>query len=264
MDTHIDYLRLASWDFTAYLNLMPVLMDSWPRDWKRGKWLQYTGWRKEGIFLGRGDQGQKPHTILNISGALSQTWHDSLLGMDGWYCTRIDLQRTIVSPLAEDESLSLVRNDCNTKHTTLIESEENDTLYLGSRTSDLFTRLYEKVLEGTFLRLEFELKGFRSRACWEALRAGEEIDKIFVFYLEKSALPERVKCDYGNEGEIATDLAMRLEIAKDERKSLKWIISLDNSMMRLMASHNIGEQVKIIVRAWAKYAKHLDSAEIPD
>lgn len=263
MDTHIDYLRLATWDISAYVQMMPFLMELWPKDWKRGKWLQYTGWRKEGLFIGRGEQGRKAHTILNISGALSQTWHVSLLSLDGWYCTRIDLQRTIVSTLAEDEKLSQVRDDCTTGKTTLIESEENDTLYLGSRTSDLFTRLYEKVLEGTFLRLEFELKGFRARSCWEALCAGEEADKIFVFYLERSALPERVKSDYAREGDIATDLAMRLEIEKDAQKALKWIISLDKSMMKNMASHDIGEQVKIIVRAWAKYAEHLDSAYIP-
>ncbi len=263
MDTHVDYLRLCAWGLSDYVEMMPFLMESWPKDWKRGKWLQYTGWRKEGLFLGRGMQAKKAHTILNISGALSQTWHNTFFGLDGWYCTRIDLQRTIVSPLAEDETLALVRDDCNTAKTTLIESEENDTLYLGSRTSDLFTRLYEKVLEGTFLRLEFELKGYRARSAWEALRAGEKPDKIFVFYLEKSALPERVKCDYAREGDIATDLAMRLEIEKDEKKALKWILSLDDSMMKNMSSHAIGEQVKIIVRAWAKYADHLDDAYIP-
>jgi hypothetical protein len=262
MDTQIDYLRLASWDFNAYVELMPYLMEAWPDRWQRGKWLQYVGWRKESVFVGRGMQGNKAHTILNISGSLSHEWHEQFLRMDGWYSTRIDLQRTILSPLAKDETLATVRDDCNTKKTTLIESEENDTLYLGSRTSDKFTRLYEKILEGTFLRLEFELKGFRSRATWDALRAGESLDKIYYFYLERSALPERIKFEYGKDGDISTDLAMRLEIEKEEAKSLKWIISLDESMMKNMGSHGIGEQVKIIVRAWAKYADHLDRDDV--
>ena len=69
MDTHIDYIRLASWEFNAYVEIMPFLMDSWPNDWIRGKWLQYAGWRKEGLFVGRGMQGNRAHTILNISGS---------------------------------------------------------------------------------------------------------------------------------------------------------------------------------------------------
>lgn len=261
MDTHIDYLRLASWEFNAYVELMPFLMESWPKNWGRGKWLQYLGWRKEGLFIGRGMQGNKAHTILNISGHLSQEWYKHFLRLDGWYCTRIDIQRTIKSPLSSDESLSLIRDDCNTKKLTLIESEENDTLYLGSRTADKFTRLYEKILDQTYLRLEFELKGFRSRATWDALKQNESTDKIFCFYLERSALPERIKFEYDKIGEKATEKVMRLQIEKDEKKTLDWIISLDNSMAKNLASHAIGEQVKVIVRAWARYADNLDKDE---
>ena len=264
MDTHIDYLRLASWEFNAYVEIMPMLMEAWPKDWIRGKWLQYMGWRKEGIFIGRGMQGNKAHTILNISGSLAQDWYTSFLPLHGWYCTRIDLQRTIETPLSSDERLALVRDDCLTPNTTLIESEENDTLYLGSRTSDKFTRLYEKILDKKYLRLEFELKGFRSRATWDALATGEITDKIFSFYLERSALPERIKFEYAKPGETATDNVMRLQMEKEEEKTLKWIESLDDSMAKNMASHAIGEQVKIIVRAWAKYADYLDKKEIAD
>lgn len=263
MDTHIDYLRLASWEYNAYVEMMPFLMESWPKQWTRGKWLQYVGWRKEGIFVGRGMQGNKAHTIINISGALSQNWYLNFLTLDGWYCTRIDLQRTIETPLSDDENLSVIRDDCDTPKTTLIESEENDTLYLGSRTADKFTRLYEKILDKTYLRLEFELKGFRSRATWDALRAGETADSIFVFYLERSKLPERIRFEYGNHGEKATDKVMRLQIEHDDQKKLKWLQSLDDSMGVNMASHAIGEQVKMIVRAWAKFADYLDRDEKP-
>jgi hypothetical protein len=264
VDTHIDYLRLASWEFNAYVKIMPYLMDAWPKDWVQGKWLQYSGWRKEGLFVGRGMQGNKAHAILNLSGYLSQEWYQEFKRLDGWYCTRIDLQRTIKTPLSNEESLSLIRDDCDTKTTTLIESEENDTLYLGSRTADKFTRLYEKILDETYLRLEFELKGFRSRSTWEAIRKGEETDKIFMFYLERSKLPERIRFEYAQKGDMATDKVMRLQLVQEEEKRLDWIISLDKAMMKNMASHGIGEQVKIIVRAWGKFADYLDKKEVPD
>jgi hypothetical protein len=243
---------------------MVILMDGKSKEWERGKWLQYVGWRKEGVFVGRGEQHHKAHTLINISGYLAQDMYQFCVALPGWYCTRIDLQRTIKTPLAEDEKLAMVRDDCTTKKLMLIESEENDTLYLGSRTSDLFTRLYEKVLEDTYLRLEFELKGYRSRATWDALKTGETADKIFVYYLEKSALPEQIKDYYSREGDIATEKVMRLQIAHDEAKKLAWIMTLDPSMMKNMASHGIGEQVKVIVRSWAKHADYLDMAQIPD
>jgi hypothetical protein len=63
---------------------------------------------------------------------------------------------------------------------------------------------------------------------------------------------------------MATDKVMRLEMIQEEEKRLDWIISLDKSMMKNMASHGIGEQVKIIVRAWAKFADYLDKKEIAD
>lgn len=264
MDTHIDYLRLASWEFNAYVELMPFLMETWPNDWVRGKWLQYVGWRKESIFVGRGVQGNKAHTILNVSGAASQQWYLNFLSLDGWYCTRIDLQRTIKTPLAKNEKLSMVRDDCMTQNTTLIESDENDTLYLGSRTSDKFTRLYEKILDEKYLRLEFELKGFRARATWDAIRTGEDTDKIFCFYLNRTKLPERIRFEFEKMGDSATDKVMLLQIEKEEQKTLKWIQSLDDSMSKNMASHGIGEQVKMIVRAWAKFADYLDKDEIAD
>jgi hypothetical protein len=264
MDTHIDYLRIASWQSNAFVNTMAILMDGKSKEWERGKWLQYVGWRKEGVFVGRGEQRHKVHTLINISGYLAQDMYQFCVGLVGWYCTRIDLQRTIKTPLADDEQLALVRDDCTTKNKTLIESEENDTLYLGSRTSDLFTRLYEKILEDKYLRLEFELKGYRSRAVWDALKTGETADKIFFYYLEKSALPEQIKDHYRRAGDIATEKVMRLQIEHDEEKKLAWVMTLDASMSKNMASHGIGEQVKIIVRRWASYADYLDMAQIPD
>lgn len=264
MNTHIDYLRIASWKPNAFVNTMVVMMEDESVKWERGKWLQYIGWRAENVFIGRGEQHGKAHTLINISGYLAQNFYQFCVGLTGWYCTRIDLQRTIKTPLADDEKLAMVRDDCTTKKLTLIEGEENDTLYLGSRTSDLFTRLYEKILEDTYLRLEFELKGYRSRAAWDALKTGETADKVYFYYLERSALPEQIKDHYSREGDSATEQVMRLQLAHDEAKKLAWIMTLDASMMKNLASHGIGEQVKVIVRSWAKHADYLDMSQIPD
>ncbi|GAI11563.1 unnamed protein product, partial [marine sediment metagenome] len=193
VNTHLDYLRLASWDTGAYTKILARLMRAWEGDWEHSGWLQYDGWAKDGLFIGHGTQAKKSHTILNISGALAQKMLPTLRDLLGWYCTRIDLQITVEACVMRDDRLAYIRDDTSTENTTLIESKENDTLYVGSRTAEKFTRLYEKFLDNDkFLRLEFELKGQQSRAAWEAITAGEPVDKIFKYHLKRSKLPPRV------------------------------------------------------------------------
>ncbi len=233
-------------------------MDAWPDDWQQGKWLQYRGWRKESLFVGHAIQERKSHTVLNISGSLSNRMMPSLLELPEFYATRIDVQVTIENPLGSGDALALVRDECTTKHTTLIESLENDTLYIGSRTSEKFIRLYEKNLEKSYLRLEFELKGQRARAAWVALVGGEQLHKIFHYYVKRSKLPPRAQAWYSGARSSATKECMAAEITHEAKKKLAWLVSLDKCIMRLMANHEIGEQVKTLIRAWAKHADWLD------
>jgi hypothetical protein len=46
----------------------------------------------------------------------------------------------------------------------------------------------------------------------------------------------------------------------DIGKTWKWIESLDDSMEKYMGNHEIGEQVKTLVRSWAGYADKLDKS----
>lgn len=259
MNTQTDYLRIASWSDRAYSNIVARVMLAWPDDWKQSKWLQYRGWKKESFFIGHGRQQGKSHTVINVSGSLSQKMLPTLRELDEWYCTRIDLQITIDACVMGDDRLAMVRDDCDTKNTTLIESIENDTLYLGSRSSDVFVRLYEKILEDKkYLRLEFELKGQRARACWLAIVQGESIDKVFKYYNKRSKLPGNVKEWFDAYGVAATQEAMNNEILHASRMKLKWLQSLDTAVMKYMNNHDIGDDVKELIRSWAKHADYLD------
>lgn len=259
MTTHTDYLRLATWDDTAYMKILARVMVAWPDDWEQSKWLQYKGWKKDAFFIGHGTQQAKSHTIINVSGSLSHKMLPTLRELEGWYCTRIDLQITVDAAVQAEFALAFVRDECETENTTLIESKDNDTLYLGSRSSDVFLRLYEKFLyDKKYLRLEFELKGERSRACWTAITKGESIDKIFKFYNKRSKLPFTVKEWFNSYEVTATNEAMKKEIVASERKKLKWLESLDVSVMKYMNSHEIGDDVKTLIRSWAAHADYLD------
>jgi len=258
METHLDYIRLATWDELAYTRIAARLISNWETGWEHGQWLQYRGWRKDALFFGTAMQQRKPHSVLNISGHLSHQMLPSLRSLDTWYATRIDVQVTIETPLGSGDRLALIRDECDTENTTLIESQENDTLYLGSRASEKFTRLYEKVLDQTYLRLEFELKGQRSRQAWLAILDGEPLERIFAYYVKKSKLPTRVKEWFTGAKSSATTEAMNQQRITEAHKQLDWLQSLESVVNRMMADHEIGEYVKAIVRGWEHNATKID------
>lgn len=256
MNSAIDYIRLASWGHEPYTQVVSNLMTNWPDNWKRGMWLQYAGWRKENFFLGIGNQNGKRHAVLQASGNLANTMYQAFVDYPDWYCTRIDVQRTLKRP--EWVDLSELYKLIGKKGLSLISSEENDTLYLGSRSSDIFTRLYEKPFEEKHLRLEFELKGQRAKMAWLGIKAGEEADQIFDYYLDKCKLPAKYIALFKNANHDATKKAMTAEVTHSAKKKLAWIISLDDTVRAAIGDHEIGERVKILIRSWSKYSNDID------
>ena len=264
MTAQLDFIRLGSWDYTSYPYTLAKIMDAWPGEWEQGKWLQYKGWRKEGLFMGHGLQKLKHkedwgtrHTVFSASGHLAHQMQNSLAKLDGWYGTRIDVQITIPKP--SKLSLFNVQAELGKDIATLYSSKDNDSVYIGARTSELFTRLYEKPLDRMYLRLEFELKSTRARSAWEAIKLGESADSIFEYYLGKSKLPYYVKNHFINADVEATTHAMNAEIAADNAKILAWIQSLDSCMMRHMNNHDIGARVIEIIRSWALHSIAVDN-----
>lgn len=266
----LDYLRLASFKFN-YPSLIAGFMTRWPGTFKQGRWLQYRGWQCDSLFIGVGEQDDKrqadkyskkgekykaQHMIISASGSVANDLARWMENDSDFYCTRLDVQRTIGKP--RQANLRRIRHETKTKNTTIIQSQENDTLYIGTRSSDLFTRLYEKVLDDVWLRLEFELKGARSRAAWAAMRHGKTASNIFAHYLDKSKLPNRVKAWYAETGDDKSFEADRQIVEHGDRKKLKWLMSLDDCMEKALANSEIGVQVKELVRGWAKYADDLD------
>ena len=251
----LDYLRLASFKFN-YAKIISELMKWYPGGWKPGRWLQYKGWRKESYFAGVGEQAGRRHMVISASGSESNTLAQFMDGYLSFYCTRMDIQRTIEKP--KHAQLRRIRTATKSENTTLIQSRENDTLYIGSRGSDLYTRLYEKPLDTMYLRLEFELKGARARAAWGAIVHGKVPAQIFSHYLLKSKLPGKVKSWFAEPGDDDSLDVDRLFVVHSAKKKLKWLQSLDDSVEKAMADHEIGEEVKTLVRSWATVADKLD------
>ena len=257
MKSKLDFLRLATWDYTAHTFLTAHLLKCFDETWERSKWLQYKGWKSKTVFVGVGEQKGDRHGIVNISGHAADSVYVNLLEWPSHYCTRIDLQITVRQPeiVHLDEVYARVKN--HTK-ASLIQSDENDTLYIGARESAIFTRLYEKILDTKYLRLEFEIKAGRARAAWRAICSGATTDNIFTHYLKGVKLPSDIKelFELAEDGE--TDYAMTAEILKDDLKTLKWLQSIDGAFMKALGNHNIGEEVHSILVGWSAYAGNLD------
>ncbi len=254
----LDYLRLATWDITDHANLLAELLRDSGGKWEHSKWLQYHGWKRETFFLGTGYQDKRRHSIVNISGYMADRNMSNLLTLDTYYATRIDMQITI--PSNEHLNLPWIYDQLSAREVkcSIIQSELNDTLYIGARTSDVFTRLYEKPLDTMHLRLEFEFKGKVARGIWLALQSKNTVDEIFQHYLAKSKLPDYVKSYYYDAEDGETAFAIRKEIAKTDAKKLAWLQSCDSSVRQALYNHNIGSEVQTLVMSWANEASNVD------
>lgn len=260
----VDFLRLGNWDVAEHTFLLADMLNTYTYGWEPGKWLQYHGWKREGVFIGTGEQGKdesgwaKRHSIVDISGFRAEANYKYLLSWQTYYATRIDLQITIPKP--KDIFLLQIYDELKDLEikTSIIQSEKNDTLYVGARTSEVFTRLYEKPLDEMYLRLEFEFKGKTARSIWHSLRAKSTVDEIFQYFLSRSKLPDNVKRHFFAAEDGETQFAIRKEIEKTDAKKLAWLQSCDASVRQAMYNHNIGEKVRNLVMAWANEASNVD------
>lgn len=257
MKSKLDFLRLATWDTPEHNFMQSFLLQNIEGKWEQSKWLQYKGWKNKSVFVGQGEQKGERHCVVNVSGYRADEIYQKLIKCDVYYCTRLDVQITIKQPdnIHLDEVYQRVKD--HTK-ASLIQSSENDTLYLGARESAIFTRLYEKVLDTKYLRLEFEIKGGRARAAWRAIRAGATTDNVFSHYLKSVKLPSDIKELFQLAEDGETDYAMTAEILKDDEKTLKWLQSIDGAFMKAMTNHNIGNEVLMMLAGWVAYAGNLD------
>lgn len=254
----LDFLRLATWDITEHTYVLSDILTSEPGEWEPGKWLQYHGWRKDSKFIGTGEQNGKRHSIINVSGYKADTFSYPVLNLDTYYATRIDIQITIPKPREIDLATIYSQWSNDKTKISLIQSEQNDTLYIGARTSDVFIRLYEKPLDSMHLRLEFEFKGRVARGIWTALQAKSTIDEVFQHYLNKSHLPDLVKQHYFDAQDGDTQFAIRNEVMKTDQAKLDWLRSIDATVRQAVYNDNIGLDVRELVMSWANEAANVD------
>lgn len=244
----IDWLTLATYRFESYTDAAAQMRARYPGKWKAANWLQYAGFKhpEYPIMYGKALQtNDKEHYVVKTSGSFADefaTWFLSLECADSFYCTRIDVQRTKSIPdwwdvrLLHDEL-----HECST--VSMIQSESGSTLYLGSRTSDRFTRFYEKDLDGKLLRLEIELKGRYSRQAWSLLLAGEHREDCYSYHVGKLRIADHMKAYYLADSTNDIDWSIA-EKQSSMRSKLRWLHTLVPTFDKMSNDHDIGSEVR--------------------
>ena len=237
---YLDYLRLATWDTAKYAFLLGKLYRN--DSFQPAKWLQYRGKRSvDGrIFHGMGSQGrgenERRHAIVEFSGSESHAWRKECRSWESFYATRLDVQVTIEEP-PEHLAMALYEK-VHRKTKNIIISPTVCTVYLGSRRSDLFTRIYEKdVNNRRYLRCEFELKGKYSRNAWRSYCEGATtVAQIFVTCHQRAKIPSPWREWFTVEGDAYPTL-LQGEQSVDLRAKLAYLHDTETALERMFMAH---------------------------
>lgn len=203
----LDYITLTSYD-TQLLEaharyIVSRIPDHMPTARNR---MQYAGLNCDGVFYGVGKQHKGIHAILQVPGwrswAASQA---AMLEPESVRCSRFDLQITIDAALVPsiDHMFHLLNEALTTewnqpgprpKLQHIRNSDGYDTLYVGTRTSELFRRIYVKPIDGRdYVRFEVEYKGNLARALFERGDVASREAHSDLFRHQFFALPSDVQ-----------------------------------------------------------------------
>lgn len=263
MPAHIDYLRLGTWDAGDYSKIAKKINEHFIT--RPGHWLQYHGRRSEdgSAFHGTGHQGRKPHHICHISGDAAEDWAKHLklaVPGDTTYCTRLDVQTTILCPENYD-SLAFYELSQRVAR-SIVMNPETSTVYIGARSSDLFMRLYEKIiLETMYLRMEYELKGAYSRNWWSHWFGEPDlIDMLFISCINRMRIPEPYS-SWFNPDDDKTDCLNSEKLDADLAQKLTYLRNTESALVRYIYAHDTREHAVSTIERLVATISHLDSEE---
>jgi len=175
----------------------------------------YVGWRVGGVFCGQAGD----YVLAQWSGDDAESAMKRLVTQPV-VPTRIDLQTTVKHAERYPDSAQDIYNDIKKWRadgtyrwsSRLISSETGDTLYIGSRESEVMLRYYDKSEAyeaelGTYWRYEVEFKRAAAVAVWATLSAWPNwavriSDLVFDKFSDRDIMPVYARGDTWSEMEI--------------------------------------------------------------
>lgn len=270
----IDWLTLTTYDLKQQADMAHLFHRVYPKaadGWVKGKMLQYEGRRGEQWFVGAGNQKGKDHYIFRFSGDLADTmtWQTLRPPLD---CTRIDVQITLPLPLPITETYTAYKSLIDAVNESeigrgqrargidaVISPDGFCTLYLGSRESERFYRIYVKESSGEyFIRFEVEYKGsgsFAGRVWRDTARQPEKI--VTTLKGEIETLPDhpltRPFLDALTGSPIEVMKAERRRA--DPQKTLAWLKrQVSPAMRRLIGNEDTRDAAVMLLMDWLQFA----------
>ena len=279
----IDYLTLVSFEEEEERRLFDAFWRCGKGEPEESRQMQYRGSCRSNVFIGLAEVTQevdkfselkRKHVMMRSWGAAAHEILDYLAeGEAIKRCRRIDVQITIPYTAGYRARNLIDSLDCEEwvgrkRKLELREDGGLDTVYIGSRTSDRFIRIYVKEIAGIwYLRFEVEYTGDRAtpiyHACHEANR------KILGGILRKEAMELPQVADVGllairealYYDSVHVSLPKRVQ-TEDGR--LKWLRgSVDPVIRRAINDHDEGQDVRKMVEGWYRLIQDLDKSRIP-
>lgn len=179
------------------------------------------------------DQSGKAHNIIHVTGELSDSLKDIVTGQNkegNVNINRTDIQVTVIQP----DGLSMIDLAKKLESRHKVEFKQSrmrdrniklSTVYIGSRTSDRFVRIYQKFSDsGILLRFEVEYKQKRSKAVMRQFEADREVLPKILSYEIHRIREKSISRLFLNA--IGNPSPLRVKVAKDTsyEKTVSWLL----------------------------------------
>lgn len=197
-DGAIDYLSVTTYDKDQANRLQEILNTEYWTSNETHSVNSYIGWKyAEYVFMGAGRQQNKSHYMMIATALHSDVLFrlmatDSVIKMDKWSTTRIDLQVTLPEKKRATRLGTIGLNLQNGKYGAIsnrrkiavktIIGETGDTIYIGSPKSEKQRRIYKKVLTDIhdnvrdFQRYEIQFRHATAQSISNKIRQGSILD----------------------------------------------------------------------------------------
>lgn len=251
----VDYLTLTSYNHVIWGHIQKWIVGRGDFRSVDAKRMQYTGYlytnRDGSLFLGQGEQKGEAHYLAQCSGFLA----DDLLVIASYFIkegyvrvTRIDLQITVEYPRGTTDLAAIANamREHGDRSVSYVESKSGprqsklSTIYYGSRRSDRFYRIYEKMGmdEDVFLRFEVEFKSPRSQVVASALCGTVEVAQILAHEIDQ--LPEWNDLDWRFLAVLHDPERFNPIAVAPEANTLKWLrTQVAPALDRVLNDHNL-------------------------
>jgi DNA relaxase NicK len=195
----------------------------------------YQGWESGNVFAGRRDDGE----MVRVSSAAAHPYCVRLTeDVPTARITRLDLQITARGEVDQPTRAEDIYHDLRAKHRAKhgkkpfrakldVDEKNGSTLWLGSRTSPRFYRIYDKTreqrgrIEKNLWRYEIEFKGKQAQAIFNTLRLSNCAQKVCIEIVVAGFQSRSVNMDWVDKCDVRK-LPSTYSKTTTERK-LNWI-----------------------------------------